>query len=128
MDATKTVEAPQHFPLPGYGISVGPFSYLAAERDRLARLTWRHFEARQLGATVGAEISGIDLRQALTPDQVSAIVTRLQTSWVRRIQVQRGSVSASEHPAPAYHRRGWVVNRHCRHADFMHHGKRLRAF
>ena len=87
-----------------------------------------HITVTQITPDFVAEISGIDLRQALTPDQVSAIVTRLQTSWVRRIQVQRGSVSASEHPAPAYHRRGWVVNRHCRHADFMHHGKRLRAF
>jgi taurine dioxygenase len=44
---------------------------VAAERDRLAALRWRRFDARQLGSTVGAEISGIGLGVEL-PDDVIA--------------------------------------------------------
>jgi taurine dioxygenase len=68
---TDPVSAPSSFRLPGYSIAVGPFSHLAAERDRLSALTWRHFDAAPLGSTVGAEISGIDLRDRL-PDEVVA--------------------------------------------------------
>src|SRR5271168_5129698 len=60
---------PGAFRLPGYTIAVGPFTHVAAERDRLAELRWRHFDAHRLGATVGAEISGVDLTAAL-PDEV----------------------------------------------------------
>jgi alpha-ketoglutarate-dependent taurine dioxygenase len=62
---------PGAFRLPGYSVSVGPFTHLAEERDRLAGLTWRHFDAQQLGSTIGAEISGVDLRTDL-PDEVVA--------------------------------------------------------
>ena len=58
MTATTT---PTPFRLPGYPIAVGPFTHLAEERDRLAALRWTHFEARQLGPTVGAELRGVDL-------------------------------------------------------------------
>ncbi|MGF6886923.1 alpha-ketoglutarate-dependent taurine dioxygenase [Nocardia sp. GAS34] len=51
--------------LPGYPVWSGPFSYLAAERDRLAGLQWEHFDARQVAATIGAEISGVDLTAEL---------------------------------------------------------------
>jgi taurine dioxygenase len=54
-----------------YGIDVGPLGHLAAERDRLAGLTWQAFDARSVGATIGAEITGIDLRASL-PDSVIA--------------------------------------------------------
>ena len=70
--ATTTRPTPQGtFQLPGYTISVGPFTHIAAERDRLAALEWTHFEARQVGSTVGAEISGVDLAAPL-PDEVVA--------------------------------------------------------
>ena len=49
-----TTAKPSAFRLPGYPIAVGPFTHLAAERDRLASLRWRPFDARQLGSTVGA--------------------------------------------------------------------------
>ena len=43
---TTTQDArPSAFRLPGYPIAVGPFTHLAAERDRLASLRWRHFDA-----------------------------------------------------------------------------------
>jgi taurine dioxygenase len=73
--ATTTDPAPGSFRLPGYSIAVGPFSHLAAERDRLSALEWRHFDAAPLGSTVGAELTGIDLRQEL-PDEVIAEVRR----------------------------------------------------
>lgn len=66
---TASSARPRAFRLPGYSISVGPFTHLTDERDRLASLRWREFDARQIGATVGAEICGIDLRSEL-PDRV----------------------------------------------------------
>lgn len=56
------------------GIPVGPATHLAEERERLAKLTWAEFEVKQLGSTLGAEISGIDLRIEL--DEV--VVTEIQ--------------------------------------------------
>jgi taurine dioxygenase len=71
---TSSSERPSAFRLPGYPIAVGPFTHLAAERDRLASLRWRHFGARQLGSTVGAEISGVDL----TVDQPDEVIAELR--------------------------------------------------
>ena len=71
MTTTASSEQPGTFRLPGYTIAVGPFTHVAAERDRLATLQWRQFDVRQLGSTIGAEISGVDLRTAL-PDEVVA--------------------------------------------------------
>ncbi len=62
---------PGGFRLPGYSVAVGPFTHVAAERDRLAALRWPHFDARPLGATVGAEITGVDLTSALGDDVVA---------------------------------------------------------
>jgi taurine dioxygenase len=59
------------FPLPGYDVLIGPFTHLAAERDRLNALTWTHFDAKPLGATIGAELTGVDLTSDL-PDAVIA--------------------------------------------------------
>jgi taurine dioxygenase len=75
MSATETPARPGLFRLPGYEVAVGPYSHVAAERDRLASLSWRHFDARPLGATVGAEISGVDLGAEL-PDDVVAEIRR----------------------------------------------------
>ncbi|MFF2083342.1 TauD/TfdA dioxygenase family protein [Nocardia sp. NPDC058176] len=58
------------FPLPGYPLLAGPFSHLRAERERLAALRWQHFDAEQVGTTLGAEISGIDL----TVEQPQAVI------------------------------------------------------
>ena len=61
------------FPLPGYDVLVGPFTHLAAERDRLDALTWNHFDAQPLGATIGAELTGVDLTADLPEDVISDI-------------------------------------------------------
>jgi alpha-ketoglutarate-dependent taurine dioxygenase len=51
-------------------VMVGPVAHLAAERQRLDRLRWEHFDARQLGATIGAVIEGVDLTSPLPGDVV----------------------------------------------------------
>jgi alpha-ketoglutarate-dependent taurine dioxygenase len=66
---TEAVAGPRALRLPGYPVAVGPFTHVAAERDRLASLVWRTFDVRQLGATLGAEITGVDLTVEL-PDEV----------------------------------------------------------
>jgi taurine dioxygenase len=48
-----------------YDVVVGPVGHLAEERARLASLSWDAFDARPVGATVGAEISGVDLTSPL---------------------------------------------------------------
>ena len=73
---TKTTTTPSSataFRLPGYPIAVGPFTHVAAERDRLASLSWRHFDVRQLGSTVGGEISGVDLTAELPDDVIDEL-------------------------------------------------------
>jgi taurine dioxygenase len=70
---TAPASKPGAFRLPGYSISVGPFTHLTDERDRLASLQWNHFDARQLGATVGAEISGVDLTGDLSDDVIDEL-------------------------------------------------------
>jgi taurine dioxygenase len=52
-------------PLRPYDVEVGPVGHLAPERARLAALPWERFAARPLSATIGAELSGIDLASAL---------------------------------------------------------------
>jgi taurine dioxygenase len=59
----------------GYDTEVGPLGHLHAERERLAGLTWDHFDVRPLGATLGAELSGISLADDL-PDAAVAELRR----------------------------------------------------
>ena len=54
--------------------SAGPTTFQNAERDRLEGLQWQHFEAKQLGCTVGAELSGVDL----TVDLPDAVITEIR--------------------------------------------------
>jgi taurine dioxygenase len=54
-----------------FDIEAGPLAHLQAERERLAGLTWQHFEARQMGATIGAELHGVKLGGDL-PDELIA--------------------------------------------------------
>jgi alpha-ketoglutarate-dependent sulfate ester dioxygenase len=52
-----------------YDVDVGPVPHLHDERTRLASLSWDHFDATPVGATLGAEIAGVDLTAEL-PDPV----------------------------------------------------------
>jgi alpha-ketoglutarate-dependent taurine dioxygenase len=56
-----------------FNVSVGPVGHLAAERERLNALTWNSFTIQRLGATVGAELAGIDLSAALTDEVVDEV-------------------------------------------------------
>jgi taurine dioxygenase len=58
-------------------LEVGPVDHLADERGRLAALEWEHFEARQLGSTLGAEITGIDLTSELDDAVVAELARAL---------------------------------------------------
>jgi alpha-ketoglutarate-dependent taurine dioxygenase len=56
-----------------FDIEAGPLAHLRAERERLAGLTWQHFEARQLGATIGAELHGVKLAGDLPDDLIAEV-------------------------------------------------------
>jgi alpha-ketoglutarate-dependent taurine dioxygenase len=59
--------------IPRYGIDVGPLGHLASERERLAHLTWQHFDAKPLGPTVGGLIDGVDLTSDLPAPVISEL-------------------------------------------------------
>jgi taurine dioxygenase len=63
----------RRFTVARWNIQVGPLGHLAAERERLAHLSWQHFDARPLGATIGALISGVDLTVELPPTDVAEL-------------------------------------------------------
>lgn len=70
---TPTALVPEPIAVAGHPLAAGPFTHMTAERDRLRDLTWRNFHARQVGTTVGAEISGIDLTGVLTDDVIAEL-------------------------------------------------------
>ncbi|MFE2997065.1 TauD/TfdA dioxygenase family protein [Nocardia sp. NPDC059246] len=59
--------------MPGSPLISGPFTHLAAERDRLAGLRWQNFDAVQVGSTLGAEISGVDLTADLSDEVIAEL-------------------------------------------------------
>jgi taurine dioxygenase len=71
-----TALAPPRRELPGFPIRSGPFDHLADERERLASLRWQHFDAQQVGVTLGAEISGVNLAAPLD----DAVVAELRAA------------------------------------------------
>ncbi|MCB0972653.1 MAG: TauD/TfdA family dioxygenase [Acidimicrobiales bacterium] len=54
-------------------VEVGPHAAVAAERARLEHLRWERFGLRPLGATVGAEVGGLDLTGPLADDVVDEL-------------------------------------------------------
>jgi len=76
---------------------VGPAAHLAAERERLAALTWNEFGVRRLGATLGAELSGLDLRTDL-PDAVIDEIRRALAEY-KVIFFRDQPVSPEQHVA-----------------------------
>ena len=59
--------------LPEFGVAVGPIACLANERARLQTLQWEHFDVKPMGATIGAELSGVDLTVELADPVVAEI-------------------------------------------------------
>ena len=49
-------------PLPIESLHFGPRPFLSERERALSGLRWEHFEARRLAPTIGAELSGVDLR------------------------------------------------------------------
>jgi len=69
-DAAAHLEA-KRMRLDPYDVFVGPVGHLADERHRLAGLRWQHFDVDLLGATIGGQVSGVDLTTDL-PEPVIA--------------------------------------------------------
>ncbi len=63
----------QRVAIPRFGIEVGPFQHLRAERERLVGLAWTHFDAHPIGATIGGELRGLDLRDELSDAVIAEI-------------------------------------------------------
>ncbi|HEX3796403.1 MAG TPA: TauD/TfdA family dioxygenase [Acidimicrobiales bacterium] len=95
--STTSLPKPASFHLPGYQILVGPFTHLAEERDRLAGLSWRHFEARQLGTTIGAELSGVDLTADLSDEVIDEL--RQALSDYKVIFFRNQAMTSGQHVA-----------------------------
>lgn len=83
--------------LAGFPVMVGPAVHVAAERQRLAGLTWNHFDVRRIGTTLGAEIAGVDLRAPLSDEVVAEI--RRALSEYKVIVFRDQPVTAAEHVA-----------------------------
>ncbi len=80
-----------------YDIEVGPLGHLADERARLAALRWPHFDVRRLGATIGAELSGVDLTSDL-PDEIIRDIRRALGEY-KVIFFRRQPLTAAQHVA-----------------------------
>ncbi len=63
--------------VPPYDVEVGPVGHLHQERADLGAMTWAHFDTRPMGATVGAEISGVDLTAALADEVIEELEAAL---------------------------------------------------
>lgn len=94
MTDTRHAPPPASRRIPGFPVLAGPFSHLAAERDRLAALRWRHFDAEQVGVTVGAQISGVDLTQPLSGEVFDELRTALHEYKVLFVRDQPMSPQA----------------------------------
>ena len=55
------------------GVEVGPLGHLAEERSRLSELKWKNFDASMIGATVGAEIDGVEISAGLSEETLNEL-------------------------------------------------------
>jgi alpha-ketoglutarate-dependent taurine dioxygenase len=76
---------------------IGPLGHLAAERERLASLSWRGFDATPLAATIGAEIDGVDLHDEL-PDAIIAELRQALLDY-KVLCFRDQSITAGQHVA-----------------------------
>jgi len=63
----------QRIRLEPFDLWVGPLAHLAAEGERLADLTFDHFDVERVGTTIGAEVTGIDLCRPLADEVVAEL-------------------------------------------------------
>jgi alpha-ketoglutarate-dependent sulfate ester dioxygenase len=73
MSDTAYAPAARRVTIKPYDIEAGPLGHLQAERERLQALEWRHFDATQVGATIGAELTGLDLTDDLGDEVIAEI-------------------------------------------------------
>ena len=55
------------------GVEVGPLGHLAEERSHLSELQWKNFDTSMIGATVGAEIEGVDISEGLSEETLDEL-------------------------------------------------------
>ncbi|MCY4424982.1 MAG: TauD/TfdA family dioxygenase [Acidimicrobiaceae bacterium] len=67
--------APGRVRIDRYDLDLGPWLHLADERARLASPSFRHIEVTPQGATLGAEVAGVNLGTGL-PDEVVAEIRK----------------------------------------------------
>ncbi len=80
-----------------YGLDLGPWLHLADERARLARPSFRHIDVTPQGATVGAEVGGVDLQSDLA-DEVTAEIRQALLDY--KVLVFRGQpITPAQHVA-----------------------------
>ena len=79
------------------GLPVGPATHLANERERLAKLSWKNFDVKQIGSTLGAEISGVDLHKELSAETIAEIQKALDDYKV--IFFRNQPLSSDQHVA-----------------------------
>ena len=80
-----------------YDLEAGPLTHLQAERERLAELTWEHFDAAPLGATIGATLTGLNLAEEQPPEVIAEIRQALLDYKVLFFREQH--LTAQEHVA-----------------------------
>ena len=56
-----------------YGLDLGPWLHLADERTRLSRPSFAHISVTPQGATLGAEVGGVDLGSDLSDEVIAEI-------------------------------------------------------
>jgi len=84
-----------------YDMEVGPLGHLHEERRRLASVEFQHFEVRPLGATLGGEISGVDLCSVLAEGVVAELRQALNDFKV--IFFRNQPLTPAQHVAFARH-------------------------
>jgi taurine dioxygenase len=89
--------AAQRVKLEPFNVWVGPLAHLADEGARLAELTFDHFGVERMGTTIGAEVTGIDLRRPLADEVVAELQRCLFQFKVLFFRDQ--PLSADEHVA-----------------------------
>lgn len=67
------VVKPQRIKLHPFDVMVGPVTFLAEERQRLAERSYEGFTVRQMGATIGGLVEGVDLTGPLSDELIAEL-------------------------------------------------------
>ncbi|MFT5204410.1 MAG: alpha-ketoglutarate-dependent taurine dioxygenase [Candidatus Aldehydirespiratoraceae bacterium] len=89
--------APGRVHIERFDISLGPWLHLADERQRLANPQFDHIEVVPRGATLGAEIRGVDLTNELADEAIEDIKRALADYKV--IYFRKQPVTSGQHVA-----------------------------